>query len=372
MNGSIHVMTGHTTPATTQVLILGAGVLGMASAYFLAREGLSVTLVDRGRAGGGSTWAGAGILSPLLPWDYPEDVTRLTERGRQMWPGWSGELMAGTGVDPEYRVSGMWVASPGDQSLYRSWCQTHGWTWSPAVCPPGLDVPQASQGLWLPDVAQVRNPRLVRVLIQQLEQLGVTLLTGVEDVRLQTDQDRVTGLRMGDRQITCDQMVVAAGAWTVPVLGSHAGALPVKPVRGQMLLFKCEPGRLPCILYQAGKYLVPRVDGHILAGSTLEDVGYDTGTTREALSELRDFAWSLLPWLRGQQPLGHWAGLRPGSPGNRPIVARHPALKNLYLNTGHFRYGLTMAPASGLDLSRMLMQDRKGVDQYTKLDISSP
>jgi len=120
----------------------------------------------------------------------------------------------------------------------------------------------------------------------------------------------------------------------------------VRPIRGQMLLFKLEPGVLDTILFRDGLYLIPRRDGHLLVGSTLEDAGFDKSTDTATRQRLHAAAAELLPALAGLQPVQHWAGLRPGSPGNIPAIDRHPDFANAFVNTGHYRYGVTMAPAS--------------------------
>jgi glycine oxidase len=127
-----------------------------------------------------------------------------------------------------------------------------------------------------------------------------------------------------------------------------------------MLLFKLEPGVLESILYRKGLYLIPRRDGHVLAGSTLEDAGFDKSTDIATLQRLHAEATELLPVLGSIQPIRHWAGLRPGSPDNIPVIGRHPDLENVFVNTGHYRYGVTMAPASA-ELLVDLMEDKSPV-----------
>ena len=113
-----------------------------------------------------------------------------------------------------------------------------------------------------------------------------------------------------------------------------------------LLLFKLAPGVLDTIVYRKGLYLIPRRDGHILVGSTLEDVGFDKSTDMPTQQRLHAEAAELLPVLSSIQPIQHWSGLRPGSPDNIPIIDRHPDFDNVFVNTGHYRYGVTMAPAS--------------------------
>jgi glycine oxidase len=141
-------------------------------------------------------------------------------------------------------------------------------------------------------------------------------------------------------------VVVATGAWSGLGLDALAAMPQIRPIRGQMLLFKLEPGDLGTILYRNGLYLIPRRDGHVLVGSTLEDVGFDKSTDAATRQRLHSDAAELLPALKDAQPVQHWAGLRPGSPANIPIIDRHPDFRNVFVNTGHYRYGVTMAPAS--------------------------
>jgi glycine oxidase len=276
----------------------------------------------------------------LLPWNYTDPVTALSKRSVAMYPDWIDAIRENTPIDPGYRCTGMLIREPYDKAKADSWLTSHPMPAIPAT------PTQFGPGLWLPNVAQVRNPRLLQALLDILRRLDVPIHTRVGSVNLATDFNRVTTAVSGEHQWQADQFVIAAGAWSADLLGTEAANLPIRPIRGQMLLYKAEPGRLPCILYEEGKYLVPRVDGHILAGSTLEDVGFDKTTTTAAKDQLHAFTTRLLPDVAASGPLRHWAGLRPGSTDNIPVISRHPTLENLYINSGHFRYGVTLAPAS--------------------------
>lgn len=332
----------------SEYLIIGAGVAGLATAQRLLLQGASVTIVERGAVGRESSWAGGGILSPLCPWDYPDEVTRLTSLGAALYPQWATDLHAATGIDPEYEVSGMLVLPPFDHSLARQWCEAH-----------GVRLEEKDESLLLPDVAQVRNPRLVQALRKHVEMLGGHIVEQCEVQGISTDGGRVEALFTSGGEISADRYIVTAGAWSKQLLGAYALQLDIKPMRGQMLLFKFAQPPLRHILLQGGMYLIPRRDGHLLVGSTMEDVGFDTSTTVEARDSLWQRAQLLLPALRDMPLVQHWSGLRPASPRNIPTIGRHPQLDNLYLNSGHFRYGVTMAPAS----VAILMNELNGVEQ---------
>lgn len=316
-------------------LVIGAGALGLASAEALLLQGETVTVLEQSAVGQESSWAGGGILSPLCPWDYPEVVTRLASHGAGLFGAWAEKLHLATGIDPEYQVSGMLVLPPFDLQVAQRWCADHGVSSAPT-----------DGGLLLPDVAQARNPRLLQSLRARVEQLGARIIENCAVQKIQVEHNQVSKLLTSQGEFSAENYVVSAGAWSKQLLGEQAIQLGIKPIRGQMLLFKFDAPPLPHIVLQAGLYLIPRRDGHLLVGSTLEDVGFDKSTTAEAREMLLQRAVAILPALRDMPLVKHWAGLRPGSPENIPTIGRHPHLENLYINSGHFRYGVTMAPAS--------------------------
>ncbi|WP_165873486.1 NAD(P)/FAD-dependent oxidoreductase [Parasulfuritortus cantonensis] len=324
------------------IIVIGGGVAGLATAWALARRGARVEVLERGELGRESSWAGAGLLSLLLPWDYPAELNELAEHSLALYPDWIAGIRAEADTDPEFRRTGMLVLPPYDG----------------ARAAPGAPLPAGlapfGPGLWLPEVPQVRNPRLLKALREALTRRGVGLHDQLGAVGLDAANGRVEAAVAGSRRWQGDLYVVAAGAWSSELLGPLAAGLPIRPMRGQILLYRAAPDRLPCVVYQGGHYLVPRADGHILAGSTLEDVGFDKRTTAEAATELAALVARVLPDVAAGAPVRHWAGLRPGSPGNVPIVDRHPELANLYVNAGQFRYGVTLAPACAEHLADLV------------------
>lgn len=328
----------------SRALIVGAGVVGCLSALALARRGWRVTVAERGAVGGEASWAGGGILFPLMPWDYAEPVNQLAFAGAAGYPALCAELLEATGIDPEYQACGMLAVQDPATAAHLTWCRAH-----------AVAAQLDGNALWLPAVAQLRNPRLVKALHARLLQLGVELHEHTELEPLAADGGRLAGWRSTAGQVfEADAYVVTSGAWSRHLLGQHASDIAIKPMRGQMLLYRLPPGTLPYILYHDDFYLIPRRDGHILAGSTVEDVGFDKSTTAEAFAALSAKAHELLPQLAEAPLLQHWSGLRPGSPDNLPTIGRHPQFDNLYLNAGHFRYGVTMAPASAERLCALL------------------
>jgi glycine oxidase len=347
----------------TDFLIVGAGAIGLASAQALLQAGYRVTVVERGAAGQEASWAGGGILSPLCPWDYKEPVTRLAQRGMDMFSAAAAELHAATGIDPEYQRSGMLLLPPYQERLAMQWCARHGVALQRVELADHMHG-QHGAGLLLPDVAQVRNPRLMQALRRHVEMLGGVILEQHEVLGFEVAGERVAALQTTQGRFTADAYIVAAGAWSKTLLGVHALGMDIRPIRGQILLFKFDVPPFRQILLRENLYFIPRRDGHVLVGSTLEDVGFDKSTTTGARDNLLMRVRQIFPDWHNRQPVKHWAGFRPGAPDNIPTIGRHPHLANLYANTGHFRYGVTMSFAS----AELLLNEIRGAAQPLPVD----
>lgn len=331
---------------TYNVVIIGAGVAGLSVAVTLLQRGHRVTLLECGLAGAESSWAGGGILSPLLPWEYAEPVTTLALRSMAQYADWVTGIEQVAGVEAEFWRCGMLALDSAAPELARAWCLAHGMSATRTASPLAWARFDAPNTLWLNEIAQVRNPRLIKVLLAAIVRLGGTLREHCPAVAMHTNARRVSAIQTELGEVAADSVVLTTGAWSGTGLTALKPVPNIRPIRGQMLLFKLAPGALNTIVYRHGLYLIPRRDGHILVGSTLEDVGFDKSTDMPTRQRLHAEAAQLLPILNSIQPIQHWSGLRPGSPDNIPIIDRHPDFDNVFVNTGHYRYGVTMAPAS--------------------------
>ena len=338
------------------VIVVGGGIVGCLTALALRDRGCQVTVVERNvvaaQTSGESSWAGAGILFPLLPWMYKDAVNQLAMAGARHYPALCERLLTETGIDPEYTQSGMQILPSFDEVAAINWCESY-----------QVPVEKKADGLLLPTIAQVRPPHLLQALRQLLIQENVGLLENIQLEPLQLEPlknvEKIDSWRTSTGLVLeADIFVVTSGAWSFDLLKDTAANLNIKPMRGQILLYDVSnqpaPEKLEHIIYSNGFYLVPRRDGLLLAGSTLEDVGFDKNTTEEVKQELKIKAESIMPSLKHALIRKHWSGLRPGTPDNLPTIATHPSIKNLYLNTGHFRYGLTMAPASAERMAALI------------------
>ncbi len=291
-----------------------------------------------------ASWAGGGILSPLPPWEAMPALWELVAESLAAYPALCAELHAESGIDPEWWRCGMEIRGS-DLAAAVAWCSERG-----LACE---TRPAQGGTVWLPWVTQLRNPRFCRALSRVLASQGVVLRDECGTVRLETKAGLVEACHARGRQ-SAEVIIVAAGAWSAELLAPTNWDIPVWPVKGEMLALRPERPGLDRIVVSAGHYLVPRRDGTVLVGSTLQDSGFDKSVDANTRDRLRSIAAGLHDGLRDAPCVAHWAGLRPGSPDGLPIIAKHPKLPNLYANTGHFRYGLTLAPASAQRLLGLL------------------
>lgn len=319
---------------SADAVVIGAGVIGLSTGLALRRAGLRVSVIESGAVGRGSaSWAGGGILSPLEPGGVDEATLTILRDSLAAYPGWCEQLRSASGIDPEYRVSGMRVQAPADVADWTHWFEGR--------C--GLRVERRGDDAWLPEVAQVRSPRLLRALAAAFVATGGELLEHQPVRLLERQGDRVTGVRTDTSVRPADVVVLAAGAWS----RSIADEATVRPIRGQMLLLEAEPGELDAIVLRDGRYLIPRRDGPVLVGSTLEDVGFEDQVTTEARASLLASVREMAPALAQRRVLAHWSGLRPAIHASGSCVVRWAdSVRGLFLCTGHHRLGITLAPGS--------------------------
>lgn len=351
-----------------QTIVVGGGVIGLLCAYGLAQAGCSVTLLDVYETGTEASWAGGGIVSPLYPWRYSPAITALAHWSQDFYPALGEALRQQSGVDPEVHQTGLYWLDLEDEDQALAWAQRE----ERPLHRVDMDkvhaaVPSLGSGfsraVYMPGVANVRNPRLLRALRGALAKMpNVRIVEHCGVSGFVRDGDRVVGVRTSQREMHADQVVVAAGAWSGKLLATLGLELPVKPMKGQMILFKCAEDFLPSMVLAKRRYAIPRRDGHILVGSTLEDVGFDKTPTRDALESLRATAIDLLPGLADAQVVKHWAGLRPASPEGLPYIGAVPGFDGLWLNCGHFRNGLVLAPASCQLLADLMLKRAPCID----------
>jgi glycine oxidase len=342
------------------VLILGGGVIGLTVAYYLAREGVRVAVVDRGDFGQEASWAGAGILPPGNPATARTPFDRLRALSAEAFPALSDELRQRTGIDNGYlRCGGLEVLdgheNPEDQEWRGDGIRCEALTEAELLrLEPNL-APGFRRAYHLPDTAQVRNPRHVKALLGGCASWGVCLLPGCPVVGLESREGRIGAVLTAGERLTAGRYLVASGAWSDALLAQVGWRPGIRPVRGQIALLNSGVAPFRRVLMLGKRYLVPRPDGRVLIGATEEEAGFDKRTTARAVRDLLDFGIALVPGLADAPLERSWAGLRPGSPDGLPFLGRVPGVENLFVAAGHFRAGIQLSPGTGLVMTDVML-----------------
>ncbi|MFG6668758.1 glycine oxidase ThiO [Halomonas sp. HNIBRBA4712] len=332
-------------------LIVGGGVIGMMTALQLADAGQNVSVVERGACGQEASWAGGGIVSPLYPWRYGPAISMLSRWSEGSYPALSLRLLEETGIDPEYRQKGLLYLSVEDDEAALGWARSLGKPLERVsdtfVRRKEPNAESAGGALWMPTLGSVRNPRLGQALRARLQAMAnVTLHEHQPITGLIEQGGRVSGVETRTGRHHADHVVLCAGAWTATLLTSIGVKLPVRPVKGQMIAYQAPKGLVERVVLKDGRYIIPRSDGLLLVGSTLEEAGFDKTTDAAARASLVQSAEAIVPALADYPVAHHWAGLRPGAPDGLPFIGALPGFESLSLNAGHYRNGLVLAPAS--------------------------
>ena len=338
------------------VVVVGAGVIGCSIALRLAQSGADVLVLDRAEVGSEASWAAAGILGAQMEAHGRGPMLDLSLVSRRLFPALAEELKSLTGLDIRYRPSGV-LELAFDESEEAALLERHAWQEGAGlraslVAPAHLlkrkHFGPARMGLWLPDDGQVDNQLLTRALQLAATRAGAKFRQGAPVRRLLAGQGlepKCSGVELYDGAIYAQTVVLAAGGFTGLIEGVPLPLGSIVPVRGQMVALR--PASLPFgeVVGGAGGYLVPRVDGRILVGATVERVGFEKAVTAGGLGWLLARAQVISPMLADARLDDHWSGLRPGTADGLPILGRS-ALDGLIFATGHYRSGVLLAPAT--------------------------
>ncbi|PJG42208.1 D-amino acid oxidase [Acinetobacter tandoii] len=353
------------------IVIIGAGISGLLSALELAEQGCQVSIYNQTYAGQAS-WAGGGILSPMYPWRYPRAVNHLAQHGKALYQTWNEKLQPITGIDFQIHETGMLILDEADFEVglnYKNQFQ------EPMQHCEYLQREQLEQvnphlaeqfqhAIYFPEIANVRNPRLLQSIRQYLEQHPKVQFfdqTPIQKFHLQNDQAQYVETEAGQK-VYADQFVLTTGAWSGLCSQQLGLTLPVRPVQGQMALIKAPAHWLPTMCMNRVMYLIPRMDGHIVCGSSMQECGFNAETSEQIQQTILDAAYEMVPELAQFPVVQQWAGLRPSSPEGIPYIGQLPHLDNVWLNLGHFRNGLCMGPASAQLLRQLMLKQATTLD----------
>jgi len=349
------------------VIVIGGGVIGLSIAWELAGHGLSVRVLEQSAFGREASWAGAGMLPPGNLKNARTAEARLRGATHQIWPDWSHSLTSATGVDNGYRCcGGMEVRLPDDGILpdlsgeiatlrAEGVAIETGDVLQMRTRIPSLN-PEIVSAYFLPEFAQVRNPRHLQALQVGCAMRGVELVAGAGVRTIETEGDRIAAVRSGIESHRAAEFVFAGGAWTSELVKPLGVDIHVEPVKGQIVLLQAIPSPIQAVVQVGHRYLVPRNDGRILVGSTEERAGFDKRTTAQAIGDLLTFAQRIVPDLRAARFEQCWAGLRPYSVTGQPYIGRLPQFSNASIAAGHYRYGLHLSPVTAVLIRQILLK----------------
>ncbi|GGJ01692.1 glycine oxidase ThiO [Alicyclobacillus cellulosilyticus] len=340
-------------PRPYDVLVVGGGAIGMATAWRLAQTGRTVLLVDQGRLGGEASSAAAGMLGAQLEAHEPGPFFRLCLESRSRYPAFAAELLEETGIDIQWVQNGILQVAPDEARAQvlrdrAAWQEAAGartawWTADDIRAREPLVSPGAG-GLFLPDDGNVSAAHLTQALAVAVRQRA-DVREGAVVTRIEPTGGRVRVTTI-DAVYEAERAVIAAGAWAGPLLAQVGVATAIRPVKGQ--LFALRPrggGRLVRTVSAPGIYLVPKRDGTIVAGATEEHgAGFNRDVTADGLLQLLTALARVAPGLTDAQFVRAWTGLRPGSPGGEPLIGPAPEYPQVIVCAGHFRNGILLAP----------------------------
>jgi len=373
--------------ARPRVAIIGAGVNGLAIGWRLARAGCAVDVYDRGPVGREASWAAAGMLAAGLEAEPGEEALfGFCRHAQDLWPGFAREVEAASGLPIGYRDEGtLAVALTRDDAAelrFSAEFQTRlgvdltRLTGAELLKREPMLRPGLAAAVHSPADHQVDNRWLVPALAEALRRAGGAVHDHAAVEAVATDRGRATGVVVAGTARPADVVVLAAGAWSGGIAGIPREALPpVRPVKGQMLALQMDPAAplLRHVLWAGKAYLVPRLDGRLIIGATVEERGFDTTVTAGGMLSLLDAAWRVLPGIEELPIVESWAGLRPGSRDDAPILGPS-AIEGLVFATGHHRNGILLLPATVEAVAGTILEGRLTVaaepfriDRFTRI-----
>lgn len=360
----------------SDVLIIGSGIIGLAIARELNKKGVrKITILERGQIGKEASHAAAGMLAPHAETEKIDDFYRFCDESNKLYPRFAEELFDETDIDIELDKNGtLYLAfTETDAKEIRrrfDWQKSAGlqvehlWAQETRQVEPFVS-PDVLESLFFPNDWQVENRKLIHALQKFAELNKIEIRENTEITKLLIENDRITGAETANQKFLAEKVIIATGAWTSFIKSDNFTMPQVKPIRGQMIEFHTAKRLFSKVIYSPRGYLVPRADGRILAGATVEDVGFDKNVTENGINFLRENALEIAPSLVNLEIAEKWAGLRPFAADGLPILGSFPKAENLILATAHYRNGILLAPLTAKILAEKITENKNS--DYLKI-----
>jgi glycine oxidase len=348
-------------------IIVGGGIIGCSIALRLARAGLSAAIIERGKTGCQASRAAAGMLCPQTEGLEPGPFFDLCMRSRSMYKDFIAQIKELSGIDPQYRDEGTIFVALEERECAESLRWTE-WQKEAGLCVETLSAgdvrekepavnPTAAGGVFVPEDHQVENRLLMDALSIAARRAGVEIIEGREVSSIARDGGKAKGVVCSGETIEAGVVILAAGSWSSALAGEFAPTAKVIPARGQMIALRGADNPINCVLHSHGCYIIPRLDGRILVGATVEYTGFRKAITAAGISSLLTAAIELVPALEDFEIVETWSGLRPDTADHLPIIGQS-GIDNLLLATGHFRNGILLAPITAELVSEAVTSGR--------------
>lgn len=361
------------THSNKRAIIVGGGVIGLGIGWQLAKAGCTVSIYERDQAGRAASWAAAGMLAPHAEVHFEErELLSMGVQSCRMYPEWIAELETDSRMNVGYRAEGTLIVGVDRddarelEHLYESQklldLKVEWISGREAREMEPLLSPKITAAIWSKDDHQVDNRAMVEALIRAYQNTNGVLYEDTSVGKIEIVDGKARGIWVKDNLEEADVIVLAAGCWSSDINGlPKAVQPPVRPVKGQMLALRMEEGvvlqkviRAPRAKYPTDVYLVPKDDGRLVIGATSEEMGFDTRLTAGGLFELLRGAWEAVPGIYDLPVLETWAGLRPGSRDNAPILGE-TGVENLIMATGHYRNGILLTPVTAREITTLVL-----------------
>lgn len=356
----------------SDILIIGGGIIGLSIARELDLRGIErITVLDKSNVGVEASWAAAGMLAPSSETEKDDDFYRLCSASNRLYPQFADELLSQTGVDIEFDPSGTLYLAFNEHDLaeIESRYQAQNLV--------GINISkldraqimelepnissQVRSGLLYPDDRQVENRKLLTALQTYAKNAGIKIIENCEAASIKLENGNAVGVLTNNGEFTAGHIIITTGAWT-SLIKLEEAAMPfaVKPIRGQMMSFKAEAGLISKVIYSPRGYVLPRRDGRIITGATVEDAGFSNVTTEDGIALIKRNAAEILPVTASLEAAEIWSGLRPMSGDGHPVLGGIPGINGVTVATGHYRNGILLAPLTAQLIANSILDGENG------------
>lgn len=353
-----------------RIVVLGGGIIGLASAYECQKRGHDVILLEKTECGGQASGAAAGMLAPYSEiGEDPDDFFLLCLKSLEIYPEWIEEVKNISGMDFEFTNSGTLYCVYHEADLLAletrlSWQKPFGTQAEIIAGEPLFKLERELSrdiiaAMYYPEESHVYAPDYVKALEKACRKLGVQIYEQLEEVSIVSWQEEIVLKAKDGRTFTGDRLVVSNGAWAKEYEETFGFPIPVFPIRGQICAYHMELGKVRHIVFTSQGYLVPKANGTLVNGASEDIAGFDTSVTEKGIRRLRNWNKKVFPYLADEEPFHTWAGLRPASQDGFPLLGRLTRNKNVIFATGHYRNGILLSPITAKIVADLI--DNKNV-----------